>query len=62
MKVDVDVKDINDGCRYDSMMRDFYAYITGTKENPFSYEHEYLVQKVLSDVVGGIRFNGKNID
>ena len=34
----------------------------GTKQNPFSYEHDYLVQKVLSEIVGGVRYNGKNID
>lgn len=34
------------------MMQDFYAYIQGTKKNPFSYEHEYLVQKVLYKVIG----------
>ena len=44
------------------MMRDFYAYIVGEKQNPFSYEHDYLVQRVLSEIVGGVRFNGKNID
>ena len=48
--------------RYDEMMQDFYAYIIGTKENPFTYEHDYLVQKVLSEIVGGVHFNGKNID
>ena len=48
--------------RYDSMVQDFYAYIMGTKHNPFTYEHDYLVQKVLSEIVGGVRFNGKNID
>lgn len=48
--------------RYDDMMRDFYAYITGQKQNPFTYEHDYLVQKVLSEIIGGVRFNGKNID
>lgn len=48
--------------RYDLMMQDFYAYINGTKENPFTYEHDYLVQKVLSEIVGGVRFHGKNID
>ena len=58
----VDVKDLPDGCRYDDMMLDFYDYIMGTKENPFTYEHEYIVQEVLSEVVGGIRFNGQNID
>jgi hypothetical protein len=46
--------------RYDDMMKDFYAYIVGEKQNPFSYEHDYAVQEVLSEIVGGIRFNGKN--
>lgn len=50
------------GGRYDEMMKDFYAYIQGTKENPFTYEHDYLTQKVLSEIVGGVRFNGNNID
>lgn len=50
------------GSRYDEMMQDFYAYIMGTKQNPFTYEHDYRVQKVLSEIVGGIRFNGNNID
>ena len=48
--------------RYDQMLQDFYDYIMKTKENPFTYEHDYLVQKVLSDIVGGIRIHGKNID
>ena len=48
--------------RYDEMMQDLYAYIMGTKQNPFTYEHDYLVLKVLSEIVGGVHFNGKNID
>ena len=48
--------------RYDQMMCDLYAYIVGEKQNPFTYEHDYLVQKVLCEIVGGVRFNGKNID
>ena len=48
--------------RYDEMMKDFYAYIVGEKENPFGYEHEYAVQEVLDEVVGGVKFYGKNID
>ena len=48
--------------RYDEMMQDLYAYIMGTKQNPFTYEHDYLVQKVLNEIVGGVRFHGKNID
>lgn len=46
--------------RYDDMMQDFYAYIQGEKENPFTYEHDYLVQKVLSEIIGGIHINSKN--
>ena len=48
--------------RYDDMMQDFYSYIVGEKQNPYTYEHDYTVQKVLSEIVGGVRFNGKNID
>ena len=48
--------------RYDEMMKDFYTYIKGTKENPFTYEHEYAVQEVLSEIIGGVKFYGKNID
>ncbi len=48
--------------RYDEMMQDFHAYICGTKQNPFTYEHDYLVQKVLDEIVGGVRFNGGDIE
>jgi hypothetical protein len=58
----VSIENVPSDCRYDNMMQDFYEYITGTKQNPFTYEHDYLVQKVLSEIVGGVRFNGKNID
>ena len=47
--------------RYDEMIKDFYAYIMGEKENPFTYEHEYNVQAVLDEVVGGVKFYGKDI-
>ena len=48
--------------RYDEMMQDFHAYIQGMKQNPFSYEHDYLVQKVLSEIIGGVHFHAKVID
>ena len=48
--------------RYDEMMQDFHAYILGEKENPFTYDHDYLVQKVLWEIVGGVRFYSKNVD
>ena len=53
--------DAADG-RYDEMMQDFYAYVMGTKQNPYTYEHDYLVQSVLDEIVGGVRFNSKNIE
>ena len=62
MKEIIMLPDFPTDCRYDEMMKDFHAYIMGTKENPFTYEHDYLVQKVLDEIVGGVRFNGKNID
>ncbi len=49
----IETVSIPDNMRYDEMIRDFYAYIVGTRQNPYSYEHEYLVQKVLTDIVGG---------
>ena len=62
VKIEIPVVDNTNDGRYDDMMRDFYDYVMGEKQNPFTYEHDYLVQKVLSEIVGGIRFNGKNID
>ena len=38
--------------RYDEMMQDFYAYVVGEKKNPYTYEHDYAVQKVLLEIVG----------
>ena len=60
--LEVPIENVPSDCRYDNMMQDFYEYITGTKQNPFTYEHDYLVQKVLHEIVGGVRFHGKNID
>ena len=62
MKIDVDVQDLPAEIRYDGMMRDFYDYVQGTKQNPFTYEHDYLVQTVLDKIVGGVRFYGNDID
>jgi predicted dehydrogenase len=61
-KIVIPFEDHTSGGRYDEMMQDFYAYVVGTKENPFTYEHDYLVQKVLDEIVGGVRFHGKDID
>ena len=45
---------IPDECRYDEMLRDFYDFIVNGKENPYSYEHEYTVARVLSEIVVGV--------
>ena len=60
-KIFIPFKDNTASGRYDEMIKDFHAYIVGKKENPFSYEHEYAVQEVLSEIVGGVKFYGKNI-
>lgn len=57
----VPIEDNTANGRYDDMIKDFYAYITGEKENPFTYEHEYNVQAVLDEVIGGVKFYGKDI-
>ena len=48
----VDAPDVPDNIRYDAMMRDFYDFVQGTKQNPFTYAHELRVQKVLTQIAG----------
>lgn len=48
----VEISDVPTLCRYDEMMKDFYLSIVGEKENPYKYEREYIVQKVLTQIVG----------
>ena len=52
----------SNSARYDDMMKDFYAYIKGTKENPFTYEHDYMVQEVLDAACDGILSLGKELE
>ena len=61
MKNNIAESDVPTDCRYDEMVRDFYDCVNGVKQNPFSYEHDYTVQKVLSEMVGGVKIKGKNI-
>ena len=62
MKEIVDIPPVSADTRYDEMMQDFYAYVLGEKENPYTYQHDYLVQKVLSEIIGGVKVRGTNID
>jgi len=48
----VEIPDVPGDVRYDSMMKEFYDCITGKIQNPYSYDYEYTVQKVLYDVIG----------
>ena len=38
------------------------GYITGEKQNIYTYGHDFMVQKVLSQIVGGIQIHSKHID
>ena len=49
-KVEIPIYDVPPDCRYDTMVADFYDYIVGKKENPYTYDHEYKVQKTILDV------------
>lgn len=50
---EVDAPFLPDNERYDEMLRDFYQFIVGGKENPYTYEHEYTVQRTLLKITGG---------
>jgi predicted dehydrogenase len=60
-KIEIPMEDINNSCRYDSMMRDFYDYVTKKKQNPFTYKHDYLVQKVLDEIIDGVDFHSHQL-
>lgn len=49
---EIEVSDVPNLSRYDEMMHDFYKSIIGEKENPYSYDYEYIVQKTLCRIVG----------
>ena len=49
----IEVRDVPEAERYDKMMQEFYDCITGKIENPYTYAHEYLLQKILYQVIGG---------
>lgn len=57
--VELDIDPAKD--RYDDMMIAFHDYAVGTKQNPFSYEHDYAVQEVLDQAVGGIEMRSSDL-
>lgn len=58
----VDLPPQSSATRYDDMLKDFYAYVKGIKENPFTYEHDYAVQEVISAAVGGVQMLGRELE
>lgn len=58
----VEVEQQPNSQRYDSMMLAFHDYITGEKENPFSYEHDLAVHEVINEVVGGVEVLGTELE
>lgn len=58
----LDIPLLSNEVRYDEMMKDFYAYVMGIKENPFTYEHDYAVQEVISAAVGGVEMLGRELE
>ena len=51
-KEKITVSDIPRLSRYDLMVKELYESIVGIKENPYSYEHEFLLQKTLLRATG----------
>ena len=46
----LDIQDIPAENRYDDMVQEFYEYITGKKQNPFTAEHELLLKKIMDKI------------
>lgn len=60
VKQKIEIDDNTKDGRYDDVLRDFYDYVCGKKENPYTYEHDYAVQETLARITDGIVFNSKN--
>jgi hypothetical protein len=48
--------------RYDDMMIAFHDYVLGKRENPFSYEHDYIVHETIDKAVGGVKSLGTELE
>lgn len=62
VQTQLEVENLPASDRYREMMECFHGYITGEKQNIYTYEHDFMVQKVLSQIVGGIQLHSKHID
>ncbi len=54
-KEEVEIEELTRDQRYDLELGEFHDYITGIKENPWTYEHNFLVQEILTEIVGGTK-------
>ena len=54
MAQQIPVPNVQNDYRYDIMMQKFYNYVTGIEENPYSYDYEYMLHKVILEAIGGI--------
>ena len=54
-RIELNIEDIPANCRYDEMVKDFYDYIVGKKQNPFSYQYELTLKKIVDKIVMGKR-------
>lgn len=52
-QIDMQVEELTAQQRYDEEVSCFHDYAVGLRENPWGYDHEYTVQKVLLELVGG---------
>ncbi len=48
-------------CRYDDMMKDFARFVRGEKQNPYSFEYELELQKLLMFCCGNKDVRWENI-
>ncbi len=61
IKEEIPEKELQAG-RYDLMMRNFYEYVTGRKQNPYSYEYELQLQKMVLAACGfAVDFREKTV-
>lgn len=49
---EIETISLPDSCRYDEMVKDLYLFVTGQQKNPYSYEHELTLQRVLYKITG----------
>lgn len=62
ISVPMPVTELTSAYRYDKMLTEFHDYVLGIEENPFNFDHEYAVQEVLWEAVGGVEMLGRELE